>query len=241
MKRIVEDFAIIVKKEFQEYRHKPVLFVVPLFAIAPFIIVLILLSKRFQTVGASSVLPLFVNTLFTHYALSFFFVASFGVVISLFYKERLSKSLEALLVTPLGLHQIWLGKSLFLFLWGYCYSMIGVLTASLFLGLLSNMEGAIIFPGTASLFFFFCVFPLVALVATAFVGLVNLFSESAALSNMIFLMIGIGYMVLSSLKAEGMQVTWETIPHYLLVTLALGIFVLIWSRRLTKERVITSG
>nr|MBA4405571.1 hypothetical protein [Nanoarchaeum sp.] len=233
--------TIIVVKEFKEQRKKVVTFVIMAFILLVWVFNTIIITKSIQNIEVEKLLSHISNLLFTHQAFSFFFIICFMFSVSLFYKEKVSKTLESLLVTPLTPKMIWFGKSFFIFLIGVSFSYFGVFFCFITLNYFLNPSGSIVYPDAPSLFFFFAIFPPLSLILACLIGLINLLSSGSTISNVIFLLIGIGYMAITSAKADRMTMNWAIIFIYFAFLCILTVIVVIGSRFLTKERIIMSG
>lgn len=241
MRAILASIGIVVQKEFKELRSKPVFVVVlPIVSLA-WTANLVVVTRYLSSLGLAGTTPLVLDGLVTYQAMAMFFVFSFMIIITLYYKEKKSGTMEYLLVSPIGPTTIWLGKSLFMFLWGMAFAIAGVLFGILGVNMSLPSDAALALPGAPATFFFLVVLPILGFLVSAIMGLIHLLSSGPALSSALFLLIGMGYLGITSARIRELAVTWPVVGAYVALASVLLIAVLVGARFLTRERIILAG
>lgn len=160
----------VFKKECREHRTPSLLLATLLAAILILAIVVFLASSLRHM---PSMTPMILGLLVTFIPLGMNCIVFSILSPTLFLKERLSRTLESLLATPLGFRDIWLGKALFV-------TAVGVgaawATGVLSLGILNTFAGTgrLLFPRSPEAVFFLTAMPLVALAINGLLGLLLL-------------------------------------------------------------------
>jgi len=229
-------FAIFYK-EYKEQRRKTISIIVLFVILSAWIFNVIVLIQGLKQFNDKRILQLITNHLVTHQTLSFYFIICFIFSVSIFYKEKISKTYEVLFVTPLTPITVWIGKSIFIYTISLFFSYIGVFFALIIIYLFMFPTVHFVIPSFPSIIFLLIIFPLLSLLFTLFYGLIAILSKESSLSNLLFFLIGICYMALSSSNIIN-SITWSLLVPYFIVILVLFFVVIFSSKYLTPERIV---
>jgi len=157
--------------------------------------------------------------------------------------EKVNRSMESLLCTPLSLKQIWLGKTLAISLpsiiLGLLFAFAGIVGINQFL--IGPKLGHFIMPGAAPLVAIFVAAPLIVFFLTSLITalqlvITNIRWISAALLGIIF---AAGYGLSPVLKFG--PSSWSIVFASLGSAAMLALIVVLLSSRVTKERIVLSS
>jgi len=188
-------------------------------------------SKDFRNFAASIV---FYAQLFTMFAISM------TIIIYAFYNERLEKTLEPLLCTPLNITTIWLGKviviSLISYLWSIIVTISIIIVFRLFLSLTISLSAPVLVQ-------IFIVSPLLVTASVGLVGFTLLVFKNILVTKFInvFIIVALSNLVARFLNdgiTKPLIISWRLIALFLLILLPLMVVMAFCTRFLRKERVI---
>ena len=169
-----------------------------------------------------------------------FYINSYSIVM-----EKVRRSLESLLSTPLGVTRIWMAKSLAIALpsivFGWLMSMLAAVALNLLFFL--PQTGSVILPGPAPLVAILALAPIVILVLAAILSGLQLVLTNIRWINAIFMLAIIGLNVALS-TASVMQLgpgSWLAVLVLLGAVLVFGIAFYVLSRFVTAERIVLSS
>jgi ABC-2 type transport system permease protein len=154
--------------------------------------------------------------------------------------DKAKRTLESLMSTPMSLRQIWLGKSL-------AVALPGVLIATAFtllVYLVMNFAiavphaGGFILPGVLPLVNALVIIPVLTFVLVAMVSFMQLIIANQRLPNLVFIIV---FFAIYFTSATGAGAGWDYSVIYLLSIAILVAATLIFTRFLTKDRVILSS
>jgi ABC-2 type transport system permease protein len=163
--------------------------------------------------------------------------ATYSVVV-----EKAKRNLESLMVTPVSLKQIWLGKTLAVTL----PSLIIGLSIAIIVYIVLNIirvepqTGSFLFPGALALVSAFILVPLLIFAIVSLVLYLQLTISNPRFANFIFL--GIFFLLffgINALAGFGIGANYSLI--YLSIAVLCGLISFLLSRTLTKERVLLSS
>jgi len=232
----------VIWKEFREikYRSKTILglviFVVAFLAFWIFRIGKPTVSTIFPESIQSLVVPLVVYAqLFTMFLIG-------SVMISYaFYNERLEKTLEPLLCTPLNITIVWLGKIiailLIAFLWSIMVMASFILIFRLFLSLTISLSVPILLQ-------IFIVSPLLVAALVELLAFLLLIFKNILVAKFISIftlafLSGFSGALLRNAMGKPLVISWKLIALFLLISLGLMALIAYCTRFLRKEKVIT--
>ena len=163
--------------------------------------------------------------------------ATYSVVV-----EKAKRNIESLMVTPVSLKQIWLGKTLAVTL----PSVIIGLSVSIIVYVILNIirvipqTGGFLFPGPLAFVSAFILVPVLIFTIVTLVIYLQLTIANPRFANFIFL--GIFFLLFFGINAlAGFGIFTNYAVVYLGVALFCGIISYLLSRTLTKERVLLSS
>jgi ABC-2 type transport system permease protein len=163
--------------------------------------------------------------------------ATYSVVV-----EKAKRNLESLMVTPVSLKQIWLGKTLAVTLPSV---IIGLGVSIIVYSALNIMKvipetGSFLFPGPLAIISALILVPLLIFTIVSLVIYLQLTIANPRFANFIFL--GIFFLLFFGINAlAGFGITTNYALIYLGVAVLCGIVSLLLSPTLTKERVLLSS
>ncbi len=155
--------------------------------------------------------------------------------------DKAKRTLEPLLATPLGIRQIWIGKTLATALPGI---VIGILL-SIFTMIVINLAviepsvGGFIIPRALPLISALIISPLLVLLVVALISFLQLITAKPAVSSIVFpvIFLGIYFPTIIVDRSAG----WIYAPIYSGAAVLLVIVMLAFGRLLTKERTALSS
>jgi ABC-type transport system involved in multi-copper enzyme maturation permease subunit len=242
--------SIVFYRDFRELRQtKAFLIISILFAAITFIasIIIIIALKNQEWVGKETAKPMFeliigLIAYFLPLTVLMTFIWAFANLTII--KEKIDGNIESLLATPLTPKEIWIGKSITIFLPGYIISIISTLI------ILMAVNFTVIMPATGnfllpvpSLLLIFLINPLLFLALLLFIVLFSLANNPDIAIAPSFL-IGFGLMIGIPLGvATGVinLVSWSFTLWCLGGTIIFWVIDLCLYRLLTKENIVLSS
>ncbi len=188
-------------------------------------------SEDFRNFAASIV---FYAQLFTMFAISM------TIIIYAFYNERLEKTLEPLLCTPLNITTIWLGKVIVISLISYLWSIIVTISIIIIFRLFLSFAIPISAPILVQIL---VVSPLLVAASVGLVGFTLLLFKNDQVTKYIniFIIIGLTNLVVHFLQRgmiKPLIISWQLVALFFLISLILIVVIAFCTRFLKKERVI---
>ena len=165
------------------------------------------------------------------------YVNSYAVII-----EKIKRSIESLLCTPLSLRQVWLGKSLAVFLPSAVLGLVFTLaTTGVMMYFVASRSGYWIFPGIAPMIATFVMVPLIVFMLSTIAVILQLLIVNIRLVNVVFIAVifGVGFGLSNFLSMASSS--WGVIYGSVAVAAGLALLVYNLSRLLTKEKIILSS
>jgi len=230
----------VIWKELKEmrYRGKIILGLV-IFAVAFLAFILITQSRQtmsttFLNIQNFAVSIVFYAQLFTMFAIGM------TIIVYAFNYERLEKTLEPLLCTPLNITTIWLGKviviSLISYLWSIIVTISIIIIFHLFLSLTISLSAPILVQ-------IFIVSPLLATASVGLVGFTFLVFKNIQVTKFInvFIIVGMSLLVTNFLREgiiKSLIISWRLVALFFLISISLITVIAFCTRFLRKERVI---
>jgi len=160
---------------------------------------------------------------------------SYAAVYRVFYREKNSGTLNALLAAPLTIRQIWLGKTLAVAAVGYFFSLI--LTAA-FVLLVNYTTGMPVLPSGRAIAILLSFIPLISFLLVSLLGIMYLLIKDEMKARIAFFILIFGGAY--STKAVHLPSANQIIPYLLILILLLLLAVGLLLRLLTNERVVLS-
>lgn len=154
--------------------------------------------------------------------------------------DKVKRTLESLLATPLSLRQIWLGKSLAVALPGVAVGLLISLLALLAMNLMAVVPaiGSFVMPGALSLLTGLIIVPLMAFLVVSLVGFIQLIVTDPRIANFVFI---VAFLTVYISTFTNLLPSGNLTVAYLIATVFLAVLTLFLSRFLTKERVVLSS
>ncbi|MGQ9811737.1 MAG: ABC transporter permease [bacterium] len=121
----------LVLKEYRELAGRWTSFLFTATFIFFFVLQLTLIRRFFASRGELNGLRLLQQFSNSDYFIGIFLLAALPMQAGLFSKEKMTGTIEWLLASPLRPRVIWLGKAAFLFLWGFGFALIFLLTSTI--------------------------------------------------------------------------------------------------------------
>ncbi|PID81135.1 hypothetical protein CSB20_03885 [bacterium DOLZORAL124_64_63] len=183
-------------------------------------------------------LVMLIDSVASHQMITLYSIVIFMMIQTVYSKEIHAGSLEALLATPVTVWDVWLGKSLCMFLGG---SITSVLVASgifVELNVMYASKYGIVLPSGPSVLFFFSVGPLISFALCGTIGLLHLNSKYYAVGSMVYMFLGMGYLFIVSRNINKVGITFKALSIYGIVAIALIAIMLFIAKGLTKEKVL---
>jgi ABC-2 type transport system permease protein len=225
----------IAIKDFKELtREKRILF---LLVITAYIMLSIPYDSFWEILDANPAFAVIaLNFYFTYFSWLIVLFVSFAAIYRVFYKEKNSKTMASLLATPVSVKEIWLGKSLSVWLVGYGQAL---LLSFVFWGFLHyQFPGTSFFPSISSLTALFVINPVISFLFISALGALYLFiKDEMKVRIVFFLFIGLMFYFL---KPENLILGTNSI--FILLAILMGLFIvnIIFYQFLTKERIFLS-
>jgi ABC-2 type transport system permease protein len=154
--------------------------------------------------------------------------------------DEVKRTLESLLVTPLSLRQIWLGKSLAVALPGVAVGLLISLLVLLAMNLMVVVPavGSFAMPGVISLLTGLIIVPLMAFLVVSLVGFIQLIVTDPRIANFAFI---VAFLAVYISTFTNLLPSGNLTIAYLIATVFLGVLILFLSRLLTAARVVLSS
>jgi hypothetical protein len=237
----MKELRVLLKKEFWEQSRKAYTFIFLAFFPVVAGLQFSYIVKRTEPSIRNVIAPLLIDNLFTHYAIALFWIASFMFLQSAISKEKLTKSIEILLVTPLSPRKMWLGKSLYIWGWGMCAPILLVTVGLISIHTVIENPSEVVLPSSPAILFFFLILPFLCFVMIALNALLHLLFSHPTLLSMVYFFMGFLYFFLSTARARSFGFSWSALLISIIIILVLGGLLLALSKRLTRERIILGG
>jgi hypothetical protein len=193
-----------------------------------------------QVFLAAWLLQLFTKTFTYSYIISLGIFIAYGLSIDNFTSDKQNKALETILATPLSLENLWLAKSLALFLVSY-FSMVVVFISFIISGNLIIAGSLIYIPEISIWVSLLLVFPFTCFSAIGLMGIGILISRKIVAVNFTTFIIAFLLMFIPSfLRSEFLEISASLLTiTYAGITAILLIIVLVCKKiLLQKERVV---
>jgi ABC-2 type transport system permease protein len=154
--------------------------------------------------------------------------------------DKVKRTLESLLATPLSLRQIWLGKSLAVALPGVAVGLLISLLVLLAMNLMVVVPavGSFVMPDVISLLTGLIIVPLMAFLVVSLVGFIQLIVTDPRIANFAFI---VAFLAVYISTFTNLLPSGNLTIAYLIATVFLGVLILFLSRFLTVERVVLSS
>jgi ABC-2 type transport system permease protein len=166
--------------------------------------------------------------------------AGFTLCGTVFFREKQNGVIETLLCTPLSLRSIWLGKVLGVAIPSYLF---GLLSSGILVLLTYAAVGAVALPSLLVPFHLLVVAPIFISSAVGLVGYVQLamgMKENRFISMGVFILLIIGLSLSSGLVKEDATLVGQVVLSLLIGAVALLTISFLLSKRLDKEKIVTS-
>ena len=242
--------SIVFHRDFKELRQtNAFLIIVIVFTVITIIasVVVSIVLKRQEWLGEEAARPMLelIMSLIAYFLPLFILItfiwafASFPII-----KEKVNGNIESLLATPLGPKEIWIGKSLAIFLPGFTISIVSTLIVLLAINLIAirPATGIFFFPAPM-LLTGFLINPLLFFGLLLFIVLFSLANNPDIAIAPSFL-VGFGLMIGIPLGVATGAVnlaSWSFCLWYMAGTVVIWAAVYCLSRLLTKEKIILSS
>lgn len=174
----------------------------------------------------------------THQLISSFLIVQFILLQSVYSKEKLVGTLEALLSTPISVRNVWLGKTLFLSLAGAAMAMLLCGLTLIEINLLTPGAGGLLLPSPVALGFAFGVFPVLAVSLSGMLGVIQLASKRHGLVGVLYFFLGFGYLALSSARLNKMILDGAALAGFAAAAVILAFVAWTTANRLDREKVV---
>jgi ABC-type transport system involved in multi-copper enzyme maturation permease subunit len=109
----------IAAKDYREVTRRKAAFVYPVSLVIFWTLATWLIIRVSPAAGSPATYRTATDAMMTHYLMGLFLLSLFPLLPMVVSRERLTGTLEPLLASPASPRIIWIGKSLFLFLWSY--------------------------------------------------------------------------------------------------------------------------
>ena len=154
--------------------------------------------------------------------------------------EKAKRTLESLLATPASLRQVWVGKSLAVFMPSMFVAILVVIVSIIALNMVVIIPktGNFIFPGVLPIITGLLIIPAVTLGLVMIVSVLQLIMSNPRIGNFAFIGFFLGFYMLT---ITGVSSSWDFSLIYLAVIAVLIIVNVLLSRVFTKERVVLSS
>lgn len=154
--------------------------------------------------------------------------------------DKTKRIFESLLSTPVSLAQVWLGKSLAVFVPGMAISIVITLLLIILLNFLAIMPalGTFILPDFVTVLIGFVDVPVMVFLVISIICMFQLITSNPRIPNIAFSFI---FMAIYFTTITQLDTSWNFSLIYLMITLVLAGANWLCSRFLTKERVILSN
>lgn len=230
----------VIWKELKEMRyHIKIILGLIVFIVAFLIWTLVLVSNKTFLIAFSDIENYAVSIVFYAQLFTMFVIGSTMISYN-FYNERLEKTLEPLLCTPLNITVIWLGKLIAILLISYIWSIIITISIIIVFRLFLSFT---IFISVPILVQIFIVSPFLITASVALVGFILLVFKSIQITKYVtvFILVSLSTLVLKFLRGgiiKPILISWQSIGLSLLISIALIIVLACCTRFLRKEKII---
>ena len=158
-----------------------------------------------------------------------------SLIVPTFYQEKVRRTIEPLLCTPLQVRDMWLGKVLAVHL---IASAVLIITAGVYLLTVVILWGTAALPDEAALVQFLLASPLLAFAVFGLMGYIFLALLNPALVFYANLLVSMGALSAAYYTLKWLTVSWLSIAALLVTALVLLRVVFHLVRRLDKERIV---
>ncbi len=207
-------------------------------AIASFLLI-VLPFQAFSKLKTSEVmLTTAIDFYFTYFSIMVVLLIAYSANYEVFFQDKVRKNLEALLVTPVNLKQIWFSKTLAIFLVGYVLSII---LSFVFLIILhySFHPATTILPSVYSYVSMFIINPILCVGLIGIYGLLTLLLKDEMKIRIGFF--GLIFGLLYFMRPNNLALGFQMFPFYLIILVILMLLCYIGVRFLNNERIILTS
>ena len=227
-----ESVKIVAEKEYKEmFTNKGLL-------ISLVVLVLVFGWDAGVSTGGSSPFPFDSRALYLSLFIGTF--TGFMLAGTVFFREKQSGVIETVMATPLNLREIWLGKVIGISLPAYGMSLLSLAVMTIFA---VRSSSSISGPSMIIIFHIVVVTPLFIMAAVGLLGYVQLamgMKENRILTIVIYVILFAGLALMSVINITDQTTFLYIVTLLLAISLAmLGISFML-SKRLSKEKIITS-
>lgn len=189
---------------------------------------------------ASMFLELFVNIFCFNYSIALPLLFIYGLAFDAFFGEKMKKTIETLLATPLTPRSILLGKTLGIFSIAYPATIIATIGFVLAVNLVAQ-QGILYLPGYLALVHLFIILPLLCFFIIGVVGEIQLIVRDFKAGNFIIFAIGFLFLFIPSIVGRELTTPKNMVIIYLVLTGVMALLMYFLMRFITKERIIISS
>lgn len=171
------------------------------------------------------------------FRISFFTTLFIGFILTtqIFYREKINRTIENLLCTPMDFRTLWFGKILFVFSLAYSISLfftLGILTIVI---LKLQITMAISLNGV---FLIFVVLPILAFSIIGLIGFLNLLLLNPRIINTIGIVLFVSFTTTFGMHMKEILLNWKLTTILFIISLVLLVITSFSIRFLNKERII---
>jgi ABC-2 type transport system permease protein len=154
--------------------------------------------------------------------------------------EKARRTLESLLATPASLRQVWVGKSLAIFMPSVVVAILVVVISIIALNIVVIIPktGGFLLPGVLPVVTGLLIIPAVTFGLVMIVSVLQLIMSNPRIGNFAFIGFFFGFYMLT---ITGVSSSWDFILIYLVVIAVLIVVNILLSRLFTKDRVVLSS
>jgi len=235
MNRLVK---VVLWKEWLEVRRQSYLWLGLVSLVVLWLFNIALASRGIIGYFGRGAVEMLVNSVVSHQMLTLYTIVVFMMIQTVYSKEIHSGSLETLLATPVSVWDVWLGKTLCIFLGGLVASVLVAVAVIVELNVMYASKYGLVLPSGPALIFFFSFGPMLSFTLCGIIGLLHLNSRFFAVGSMVYMFLGMGYLFIVSRNINKLGMTYQILFVYgAVAVILLGGMVLV-ARGLTKEKVL---
>ncbi len=175
---------------------------------------IVLISKGLVGFLGRDALVMLIDSVASHQMITLYSIVIFMMTQTVYSKEIHAGSLEALLATPVTVWDVWLGKTLCMFLGGSITSALVVLGTFIELNVMYASKYGVVFPSGPSVLFFFSVGPMISFALYGTIGLLYLNSKYYVVGSMVYMFLGTGYLFIVSRNINKLGMTFKALSIY---------------------------
>ncbi len=234
---------MIVKKEiaelFTQRKNFLGIFLAPI--VLPFIFVAVypsLIDELSKSVPLSIVIPKILDIFAFNYALFLILKIELSLATDMFIGEKMRKSIEVTLTTPIKVNDILAGKVLTTFIISYPVTIIT------FFGVAASIwaKYGLYLPSAPTFLYIFIILPIITLLLFALLGILQLSTRYYKVANAFFSLAMFLTIILPSMFIKEMPEAQDLLLIYVIICSSLGVLTGRLSQTLLdKEKVILSG